>query len=459
MDVEKVIEELCSYPFEKEWFEFKENWFEARALGEYVAALSNSAAMVGRRCGYLVWGVRDGSHEVVGTSFDPDRDVRHEPLKHFLARQLSPSVDFDFEESDIGGRRVVVLSVAAAKTVPTSFAGERYVRIGSSKENLKRFPEREARLFEVLRHGLPTIESTPSENQNLTFEQLRIYYGAKGLSVNPETYERNLGLFCEDGRYNMMAQLLSDDSGLPLRVAIFTGRDKMSPMHSVREFGHQCLLYTLDDVLRYIDVIDVVRADERNRVVERKDVPLFDGAVVREAVVNAFVHNAWITGNEPMITVFSDRIEILSRGSLAPEQTIDGFFAGESIPVNRRLSEIFLQLHISEKTGRGVPRIAGRYGRSAFEFRENSIVVTIPFDSVNEGGASLIEGNGEASAKLKARDKVLLALRDNPNASKDVIAAAAGVSRSSVTRALAQLKNEGAIERVGSNKTGFWRVL
>ena len=47
------------------------------------------------------------------------------------------------------------------------------------------------------------------------------------------------------------------------------------------------------------------------------------------------------SGNEPMITVFSDRIEILSRGSLAPEQTMEGFFAGESVPVNRKLSEIF----------------------------------------------------------------------------------------------------------------------
>ena len=64
-----------------------------------------------------------------------------------------------------------------------------------------------------------------------------------------------------------------------------------------------------------------------------------------------------------MFTVFSDRIEILSRGTLAPEQTLEGFFAGESVPVNSKLSEIFLQLHISEKTGRGVPIVTRRYGR------------------------------------------------------------------------------------------------
>lgn len=70
--------------------------------------------------------------------------------------------------------------------------------------------------------------------------------------------------------------------------------------------------------------------------------PLFKDAAFREAVINAFVHNKWVDGNEPMITVYQDRIEILSRGSLPPAQTLDGFFAGESVPVNRKLSEIFL---------------------------------------------------------------------------------------------------------------------
>ncbi len=67
-----------------------------------------------------------------------------------------------------------------------------------------------------------------------------------------------------------------------------------------------------------------------------------------------------------MISVFSDRIEILSRGSLPPAQTMEGFYLGESVPVNEKLSEIFLQLHISEKSGRGVPKITEIYGKEAF---------------------------------------------------------------------------------------------
>ena len=103
-------------------------------------------------------------------------------------------------------------------------------------------------------------------------------------------------------------------------------------MYSIREFGYQCILYMLDEVLRYGDVLNILQADEKDRIVERKDVPLFENDAFREAVINAFVHNKWVTENEPMITVFSDRIEILSRGILPPEQTLEGFFRGESFP-------------------------------------------------------------------------------------------------------------------------------
>ena len=81
--------------------------------------------------------------------------------------------------------------------------------------------------------------------------------------------------------------------------------------------------------------------------------------------------------------MFPDRIEILSRGTIPPGQTMEGFFAGESVPVNQKLSDMLLQLHISERTGRGVPKITEVYGKGTYEFRENSIVVSIPFTRVS----------------------------------------------------------------------------
>ena len=72
--------------------------------------------------------------------------------------------------------------------------------------------------------------------------------------------------------------------------------------------------------------------------------------------------------------------------SASERRIAPGFFRGHSVPVNEKLSEIFLQLHISEKTGRGIPVISSEYGEGAFDFSDNDITVTIPFSFINEVG-------------------------------------------------------------------------
>lgn len=384
-NIKNIVEDLIAHEHEEEWFEFKVNWNEPHALGEYISALSNVAALEGREYGYFVWGIENNTHNIIGTAFDFHQDVRgNEPLKHYLARQTNPDIGFDFYEIILQGKRLVVLVIPAAKKVPTAFDDVRYTRIGSSKEKLMKYPEHESQLFYILRHGVPTIENTESQNQDLSFGKLFVYYEAKGLKLNKRTFKKNLGFLTDNGKYNILAQLLSDDSHIPIRFALFHGTNKASAMYSVREFGNTCLLYSLDKILEYGDVLNIPQADERNRIVVRKEVPLFNNEVYREAVINAFVHNRWIDGNAPMFTGFQNRIEILSRGNLPPKQTLEGFYAGESVPVNQALSRIFIQLHITEHTGRGVPKITEVYGRENIRFNENSIVVTIPYDRLGE---------------------------------------------------------------------------
>lgn len=171
-----------------------------------------------------------------------------------------------------------------------------------------------------------------------------------------------------------------------------------------------------------------------------------------------------------MITVYSDRIEILSRGTLPREQTMEGFFSGESIPVNKKLSEIFLQLHISEKTGRGVPKITEKYGKDAFEFRENAIVVKIPFNWINVMGNKLGDkmgnkvGNKSASSteqNIHLNETQLMILnfiRDNNNITKKQLQEKTSKSKTTVDNTISFLREHGLIERIGSNKTGYWKV-
>ena len=375
MDIKQIVLDLCALSDEQEWFEFKENWFQPEALGEYVSALSNAAAFHYKKYAYFIWGVNDKTHEIVGTTFNQYCEYNKEPYQNYLARNLSPSINFSFEETEIYGKRVVGLVIPAATEIPTAFKEKRFLRIGSSKCNMKDYPKREIELFKILDGRTETIETVPAKYQDLTFQKLFGYYGSKGIVLNQKTFIKNLGLK--------------------------TG----------------------------------------------------------EAIINAVLHNKWVEGNEPMISVFSDRIEILSRGTLAPAQTMEGFFLGESIPVNEKLSEIFLQLHISEKSGRGVPKITEMYGKDAFSFRENSIVVTIPFERINKVGNKVGKKVGDKKPLNSRRQKIIAEMRDNPNITTAELHNILGVSETAVENNISFLRENGYIERVGSKKAGYWKVL
>lgn len=221
-----LIKTIVNKNSEEEWFEFKENLQNEQVIGEYISALSNAAAMCNKEFAYLIWGVNNETHEIVGTKFDFRKDIKNEPLEQYLARQIFPDTDFSFKEIIIDGKRVVLLEIPSAKNNPVSFNGVRYIRIGSSKVNVAKYPEREAKLFEVLRRSEKTIESIESEYQDLSFERLFTYFAGRDISLRAETFKKNLGLITKDGKYNLLGQLLSDNSHIPLRVSIFSGKTK-----------------------------------------------------------------------------------------------------------------------------------------------------------------------------------------------------------------------------------------
>ena len=467
MDLIKLINDLRERPFEKEWYEFKTNWFKADELGEYVSALSNSACICESDFAYLIWGISDErGHEVIGTSFDFYLEVNNEPLEHFLARSLSPKINFKFKEVEVQGKRVVVLQIPAAHNYPTAYKGNRFIRIGSSKESLQRYPEREIELWNKLNNKNHSLQTIESDYQELSFNSLINYYASKGITLNLNTFKENLGLFTQDGKYNLLAQLLSDNSHINVRVAIFAGKTKADPMFSVKEFGMMNILLSLDKVLDYGDTFNIPQADERNRKVERKEVDLFNLSAYREAVINAFVHNDWTNHVAPMFTFYSDRIEILSHGPLSPKLTIDDFYKGKSEPINKKLSDIFLQLHISERTGRGVPIILSQYGKQAFEFASNWIQVTIPFNFINvvdyDVYGKVVNKSGEevVNKVLSINQKEILKhIRNNPNITISELVKIIGVGHTAIQNNLNKLQDMGIIARKGARKNGYWEVL
>lgn len=464
-DFKRIIIDLIERSNEGEWYEFKENWYEPNQLGEYISALANAAAMNNKPYGYLIWGISDETHDIIGTTFDFTIAVNNEPLEHYLARQLTPDTAFLFHELSFLNKRLVIMEVPRASKIPVAFKNNRFLRIGSSKVNLIKYPEREAKLFEELRFNSLSLKNMVADYQDLQFTSLFNYYSGVGIKLNLDTFEVTLGLRTDDGQYNMLAQLLSDNSHIPIRLSVFSGVNKAAPLYMVKEFGNRCLLVSVTQILEYSEVMNIMQADERHRIAIRKDVPLFDDSAYREAIINAFVHNKWTDGNAPMISVFTDRIEILSRGTLASKQTMEGFYSGASVPVNTELANIFLQLHISERSGRGVPIIVEAYNKDVFSFNENTIQVTLPFNRISSSQVSETTNSYNANNLLekltplnKTRQSILTNMQQHPFITQRELASILSVSSATVANNIAYLKKNGYIQRIGADKGGYWQV-
>lgn len=144
-----LVDRLRAEPRETEWLEFKANRYEPQALGEYLSALANSACLAGKPRGYLVFGIEDGSHAVVGTSFDPqaEKGKGEQLLPLWLSLGLRPNVGFEIWPFDYQGHRVVLFEVHPAFDRPVQFYGTAFVRDGTSKTELSRYPEKERAIW------------------------------------------------------------------------------------------------------------------------------------------------------------------------------------------------------------------------------------------------------------------------------------------------------------------------
>jgi ATP-dependent DNA helicase RecG len=146
-----LLDDLRKLPAETNWVEFKADNVDPDRIGRTAAALANGARLSDQPFGYMVWGIEDGTHRVIGTSFEPLRARRgNDVLEFWLARRLDPSPALAFRTVFHPEGRVVLLEIPAAIHAPVKFSGIPYVRIGDATPPLADYPERERVLWTKL---------------------------------------------------------------------------------------------------------------------------------------------------------------------------------------------------------------------------------------------------------------------------------------------------------------------
>ena len=424
---------------ETEFIEFK------KSTGELKEGVISLASMLNKNgSGTLYFGVKNDG-EVLGQQIGDNtlRDVS-QAIANFIKPQIIPSVSIEY----LGESNIIKVYVQGKET-PYSAYGKYYMR--SADEDREISPHT---LRDVMLSSADSLVKIESNNQVLTFNQLKMLYTNAGLTINEETYKHNLNLLTQEGKYNLMANLLADNNSFSIKVAKFKGTDK-TELITRNEYGYKCLLVAIKQVLDYAEAINETYVEIRGGL--REEQKLFDMDAFREAWLNACLHNRWTMQTPPAVYIFSDRIEIISIGGLPSNYSLEDFYAGRSRPINLELQQIMVQLDYIEQTGHGVPLIVSKYGRNAFDITENFITVTIPLKKQEN---STVENNKTHINGLnQTQRKILEFIKNDSRITTTKLSELVGVSVTSINNEIKKLKEKNLLKREGSNKSGNWVIL
>ena len=315
-----------------------------------------------------------------------------------------------------------------------------------------------------------SISKIKAGRQDLSFSQLKIYYEESGYSLG-KAFAKNLELLTEDGSFNYAGYLLADKNNTSIKVAKYSGTTRTDLIES-NEYGHECLVKATKQVIDKITVEN--RTITKITSKERQQSNLWNPIALREAIINAFVHNDYTNEITPKFEIFTDRIEITSAGGLPEGLSKQEFFEGFSVPRNKELMRIFKDLELVEQLGSGIPRILEHYGKESFSFSDNFLRMTFIAKEavVEEGGQTggvkggqeggviggAIGGVIDSTEALTRRQKeVLKLIATNTTITYTEIAEALGINESPVGKHINALKTKGFLIRHGGTQ-GYWEI-
>lgn len=443
-----------------------------------------------REGGMIYFGIDDNG-KAVGVK-DIDGDMLK--IKDRIRTGISPSPMglFDVKVEHIDNVPVIKVFISSGSEKP--YYKTRYglsekgcfMRVGTAAE-----PMTSAQIEDLYaRRVHNSLKNVVSPRQDLTFAQLKIYYTEKGFQLN-DNFIRSLDLMTDDGKYNYVAYLLADENGNSMKLAKYSGTDRYN-LISNNEYGYCCLITATQKVLDKLDVENKVSSVITST--RRIDTPQWDKIAVREAVINAVVHNDYYYGAPSKIELFSDRMEITSIGKIPLGLSKDDFFNGVSLPRNRELMRVFRDVEMVEALGSGMNRIMRTYGRDNFEFGNNYIRMIVPYnwipekeephnediiandpknvqrnivgtentivengDGIVEKQKSIVENIAEELPETQLR--ILQIMKEKSDVSAKLIAEEIGIAPRNVQVHIQKLKLSGLIRRVGPDKGGHWEVV
>lgn len=428
---------------ENEYVEFKES------LAQLDNGLKSLTSMLNKHYkGVVYFGVKDDG-DIKGLDIGKDTLM---DIRNVISNKIDPKIIYNMEELKTKDNEKYIKIESSGEDVPYSFDGRYYIRNASADEKIT-----SELLRKILASGnADIIKNIKSTKDNLTFKQLKNILEKNSVHIKSEQQIiENYNLRNNDGDFNLMAQLLSDQNEISIRIIRFAGTTKVNMIEKI-EFNGKCLLEIVSEVLSYIKTIDTIKIDLSKG--ERIEQQLFDYESFREAFINACVHNSWAELLPPSIFLYDDRIEILSYGGIPYGLTKERFLNGDSRPVNKSLFTLFMICRFSEQSGHGIPIIKEKYGEEAFELEKDIVKVILKY-SYEPDIVTIRKVNEKKTLRLTVNQKnIYELLKQNNNITLNEVSEKLNISLTSVKNTIKKLQDLQFIERVGSKKTGKWEI-
>lgn len=338
---------------------------------------------------------------VCGTD-DPDFIIQQ--ITNTVRDSVKPDVTMfiHYEIKEIDSKKIIEIEVQCGAHKPYYIASKGlrpegvYVRQGTSS-----VPASDMLIRQMIKEtDGDNYEDLRSLNQSLTFKKVKEEFEKRNLKFE-DAQMKTLGIIDNDGLYSNLALLLSDQCPHIIKAATFNGVDGQN-FHDRCEFTGS-LLQQLEDAYAYMQLRNNIKATFEGLL--RIDHPSYPEKALREALLNAVVHRDYAISASTLLTVYDDRMEIVSIGGLAGNMSYEDMMLGVSLCRNKKLADIFYRLQLIESYGTGIAKIMSSYNKSDLH----------PEIKVTSGAFKIMLPNNNFEDKTKSENVMHISSKDKEN--------------------------------------------
>ena len=471
----------------KEYFgEDKKIEFKQEIPAKHEKFLKDIIAFANTSGGKSIIGIVDATKEVVGIG-DQSPFKLSDSISSMISDSCTPLIETDIYPQSVEGKTVLVVEVFPGKHRPYYLANKTkedtsYVRVNGTSR-----PADPVTLKELELEGSSLSYDSMQEigtdyDENKALELCRV---VKEIALsNCETEDEKLavkdmtigkledmGLLCRSGRDlapTHAFSLMTDNRSrfAKIQCALFKGNDR-DLFIDKKEFEGP-IYEQMSDAFQFI--LKHINIGAKVDGLYSKDVYELPIKSIRELVANAVIHRSYLVESKIQISIFDDRIEVVSPGMLYGGMDIATMKTGRSKCRNQAIADMFQYMHIVEAWGTGIPRIiksCKQYGLQEPVFEEfgDGIKVTVyrlnTAEAVEQANKRTVEqadnhANSQTRNKTsETRDKIKEFLETVNDASSAEIAEAIGLSQSRTRAILSEMADE--IETTGSTSNRRYR--